>query len=75
MTEVEKLDNVEHQVRAIEAGKFEVLVCPYCGMATAKGDDLCCDTFNKALHAVLDRIELQEKIDAANRIAERAARN
>ncbi len=75
MTPDQKVDYVEKQVTALEQKRTNVLNCPYCETAIFEGDILCCIPLGRAVAAVIMRKETKEKIEQAERIAEKVASN
>jgi len=89
MTPEDKIDFIEKQIANCEAGKSDVIICPYCGGRNyrpashvvsidgliEKPEPLCCLTFGKAVRAILQRQATQELADNAARIAEKVAQN
>ena len=71
MTAEEKLRNLESQIVLIERGQHDVISCPYCGGITPKGGAFCCKTVSEAIAAILDRMDLEQKIREAEAIAEK----
>lgn len=75
---VQKLAYVEHQVRNAARHEDEglnAIDCPYCGLSMALGSpSLCCALMGEAVTAILHRMEVQDQLDAAERILEGADR-
>jgi|HubBroStandDraft_2_1064218.scaffolds.fasta_scaffold03191_2 hypothetical protein len=67
----EQLRNVEAQVVLITRGQCTAISCPYCGAITPKGVPICCTLMGKAMEAVLDRMDFEDKRRQAEEIAER----
>lgn len=77
---IRQIESVERQMRAIMAGKMEVINCPYCGTGLKKWtmepttwirvnvSPFCCDLLHDAVLAVAQRMELQKRIDLAHRV-------
>lgn len=68
MTPEEKLVNVESQVVLVQRGEINAIACPYCQGIVPAGTTFCCITLGKAVSAVLDRQESDDRL----RIAEEA---
>lgn len=73
MTADEKIAYLEKQMRAIEAGRQNILNCPYCNGHNEPGEPFCCGTLAAAMLAICDRKEFQEQADQAARIADKQA--
>ena len=76
MTAQAKIANVEAQIEACEAGRTNVITCPYCGTQNWEpGPDdspaLCCRLFAAAALAIIERQAIEEQ----KRIAERVSCN
>jgi len=75
MTPEQKIESVAKQIRQAELGIIPNLTCPYCEAVTKPGETLCCLKMAKAVAAVLQRVELSERLELAERIAEKALVN
>ncbi len=84
MTPEQNIAAIEFQISQCEKGESDVIVCPYCraenwkpGVKPASPNEgrLCCDLFAKAALAIIERQSVQEFIDHAQRIADKAVCN
>jgi hypothetical protein len=48
--------------------------CPYCLSTSVPGTEFCCKTMHNALAVIMDRQDLLDKIDTAERIREKSYR-
>lgn len=72
MTAVEKVLDVERQVRAMLSGEQEAkFTCPFCTMTSDIGQFLCCGPAGEVINAVLDHIEHLERCDTVEHAMER----
>ena len=86
MTPDEKLIDIQNQIVLCERGNSDEIICPYCNTANSRYREsslafprqsrkgpppLCCETFGKAIAAILQRQALGEMVDQANRIEDR----
>jgi hypothetical protein len=72
VTSADKLQAVEEQIRVLRSGheREMILFCPFCG-GISTPVALCCMTMHDAANAVLDRIEMQDRIDTLHRIQDK----
>lgn len=72
MTGKQKIDSVARQMSDCKSGKSDSIVCPYCrGENKPENKYVCCETFGKAVMAIIHREGSKRVIEAA----EMAARN
>jgi hypothetical protein len=72
LTPDQKIENIAQQIRACGLGALQELGCPYCGASNKQGQPLCCNLFAAAALAILQREDLREKSELAERIGEKA---
>lgn len=66
-----RLHFVEEQIMMIRAGLTDRVRCPYCLSMVIMDGEFCCERFKKATAAVLDKMDMDDRKDQANRIADR----
>ncbi len=72
MTSSEKILDAEDQVREVVAGQREWIDCPFCGLHTARGQNmLCCEKLSTIVAAVLDHIDHLARVEAIERMWDR----
>lgn len=57
-----KLDFVQQQYWKLRNDKQDHMMCPYCLKENREDEELCCEMFNKAFAAILER---QNQVDVA----------
>lgn len=62
---------VEEQIMDFRRGFISKIRCPYCNALNKPDSEFCCDKMTLAVGAVCDKLDLQDRKDAAERIAER----
>lgn len=75
LTPEQKIEYVANQIRACEIGAIQELDCPYCHASNRRGEPLCCNLFAAAALAILQREDLRERSELAERIGEKALVN
>jgi hypothetical protein len=76
MTAEEKLSYLEKQVYAVRRERTDTINCPYCKCQNRAGDETpCCETFTKAMWAVLNRMDLNHQKEIVEQAMEKASRN
>lgn len=70
-TAEDRLQFVVGQVRDFQRGLTRSMQCPYCCSANHEGAVFCCDKMMLAVGAAIDRMELTERLEEAERIADR----
>ena len=76
LTPAQKIQSVDSQIRANMRGASNVIVCPYCGLATFPTDKaLCCAYLGAAVVAVLQRLDVEERREHFDKVMESASRN
>ena len=65
-----KLESVEKQINKMASGATNMLTCPYCKSQTLYGGTLCCAAMTAAVLAVLDRKEVDVRLNQAEAILE-----
>jgi hypothetical protein len=76
MDSSEKLQFVLEQVvklRNDDDAPLEIS-CPYCLSTSVPGTEFCCNKMHNALAVIMDRQDLLDRLDMANRIAEKSSR-
>ena len=78
MTAEQKIINVEAQIRAMLRSETNTLNCPYCNSQNFPPPDgvesaLCCPDLAQTVNAVSDKLQSDELLDAADRIAQKAS--
>lgn len=59
----------------MRAGETKKILCPYCGELNRKSNEfLCCELFQDACNAVVDRMDKQDAIDFMNKTHDNANR-
>ena len=76
MSAESKIADIEAQIEACEAGRTNVITCPYCGEKNwepelGQSPTLCCRLFAAAALAILERQAVEEQ----KRIVERVSCN
>ena len=76
MSSPSKIADIEAQIEACEAGRTNVITCPYCAGKNwkpegAQSPALCCRLFAAAALAIIERQAVEEQ----KRIAERVSCN
>lgn len=64
---------IEQQIRDLRHGLIDKLRCPYCRALNKVDQTLCCVKMTVAIGAVLDRLDSEEKMEHAMRIADRVS--
>ena len=72
MTPEDKIANIEAQFVLMEHGEINTFSCPYCAGISAQGEAFCCPLMMKAVAAILDRHETEDRMRMAEEIAEQA---
>ena len=75
LTPEEKIENVEKQLRIIELGAGSSIDCPYCGEVHTPESQPMCATLIKCIGAILQRKDIAQQAEMADRIAEKALTN
>jgi hypothetical protein len=66
----DKLKDLEAQARLVRAGFADSIQCPYCGLYNNGDPPICCQLYLKAMVAVCDRLDFEERAETADRIAQ-----
>lgn len=75
MKPFEKIDFIRDQIAAIRTGHGSHILCPYCGVENLPSNKLlCCDLFNEATMAVLDRMEKEDALRFLEAVQDNASR-
>jgi hypothetical protein len=75
MTSDQKIANIEAQITACQQGRTNAITCPYCNKQNVEGNPLCCNTFARAVAAILLRKDMRAKAEHAERILEKVQSN
>ncbi len=75
MTADERIQYIEKQIAACELDRTNAINCPYCDSQNIEGNPLCCNTFARAVAAILLRKDLHDKSREAERIIEKVQTN
>ena len=75
MTAGQKIAYIEKQMIAVMNERQNTVNCPYCDTHNMSGETLCCGPFTRASAAILLRWDVKEKMEHAQRIAEKVSRN
>ena len=76
MTSEDQILSVEKQYQSCMKGEDNIIVCPYCGEINyAERQALCCETFAKAIFAVMHRHFITLHAEEQDRILEKISIN